>query len=83
MFKSQKYKNKIRYDADITFSSARIPKASKVRTEVRDISSDALILVADGNIESFLKKRVHEGERHNPKQINRIETVSFWRNEYQ
>lgn len=75
--------NKIRYDADITFTSARIAKSSKVRIEVRDTGSNALILVADGDVESFLKKHIHKGQRYNQKQANSIETVSFWRNEYE
>lgn len=83
VLKTPKQKNKTSYDADITFTSAKISKQSKVRIEVRDASSDALILVADGNIESFLNKHIHEGQRYDQKQFNSIETVSFWRNEYE
>lgn len=82
VLKSPKEINKIFYDANITFTSARISKTSTIRIEVRDGSSGELILSTEGDIESFLSKPLREGE---PvcKHANSIETISFWRDDYQ
>lgn len=82
VLKSPKELNKISYDANITFTSARISKTSTIRIEVWDTSSSTLILSTEGDVESFLKQPLREGE---PvcKHSNSIETISFWRDEYQ
>lgn len=82
VLKSPKEMNKISYDANITFTSARISKKSTIRIEVRDVGSGTLIFDTEGDVESFLKQPLREGE---PvcKHANSIETVSFWRDEYQ
>lgn len=84
MLKSPKQKYKVRYDPDITFTTARISKNSTIQIEVRDANSDDLIFDINGGLDFFLKKRLHEADliRKHHKQRNRIETMSFWRDEY-
>lgn len=84
VLKSPKEMNKISYDANITFTTGRILKTSTIRIEVKDASSGDLILETEGDVESFLKKPVRESETgcKHTYNVNSIETVSFWRDDY-
>ena len=79
--------NKISYDIDQTFTTSRISKDSTVKIEVWNAYSgqfwgaDTLLLSTEGNIESFLKEPLREGEKV-CKDFNSIETMSFWQDEF-
>lgn len=85
MLKTPKQKSKVRYDANVTFTTARISKNSTIEINVRDANSDDLILNMKGDVEYFVKTRIYEshGSKKDLTEPNRIETVSFWRDEYQ
>lgn len=74
------------YDVNSIFTSAKIPKTSIVKLEIWDASSrfwgrDALILSTVGNIDSFLNEPLRKGV-YISGDVNSIETMSFWLNDY-
>lgn len=75
-------RNKLRYDANVTFTTARIAKNSLIDLYVLDAGSDAVIFNVNGTVDYYLKHQTHKGEELRKKLQNRIETVSFWRDEY-
>lgn len=74
------------YEADITFTTLRIPKNSTIEIQIWDESSafwekTELILQSKGDVDSFLNEPLRKGVMINGKR-NEIETISFWQNEY-
>lgn len=87
VLKTEKQVNKFSFDPKVTFTTAKIPKNSTVRIEIWHAKSafwdrDSLILTTDGDIDSFLKQPLREVD-HQLKNDNFVETVSFWRDEYE
>ena len=78
------------YDADTTFTTAKIPKTSTIKIEIvrskskknGNSSKDKLILSSMGEIRSFLEHPLRTGAKINGG-TNRIETISFWQDEYE
>lgn len=85
MIETSKLLKRFSFDAKITFTTAKIRKNSRIKIEVWHVkhgfwSSDGLIQSVEGNIESFLNEPLRQGH-HAYKNDNRIETISFWRDE--
>lgn len=69
-----------------TFTSIKIPKTSTIRIEIWDARSgyfekDMLILKSEGDVNSFLSEPIRRGV-YVLGDLNRIETLSFWIDEY-
>lgn len=69
-----------------TFTSMKIPKTSKIRIEIWDARSgyfekDMLVLKNEGDVDSFLSEPIRRGV-YVLGDLNRIETMSFWIDEY-
>lgn len=87
---SPKRTDKTLHDVDITYETAKIPKNSTIKLEIWDAngsafwSSEKLLFSTDGDIDSFLNEPVRKGaiEVHNLDDVNSIETMSFWLDEY-
>lgn len=77
------------YDPQITYTTGKIPKNNAtIKIEVWDASSeffekDALIQRTEGNIDSFLNEPIRLGVKADEYLQNTIETMSFWRDEYE
>lgn len=75
------------FDAKITFTTAKIDKNATIRIEIWDakkfMNPNILVFSKIGTVNSFLnKQRRAEGDNF-ARNANRIETVSFWRDEYE
>lgn len=87
VLRTETVKSKESYDVDKTFTTARIPETAPIKIEIwnsktDDANKDKLILRTKGNIESFLKQPLRVGTKFE-KKFNRIETLSFWQDEYE
>lgn len=80
--------NGFSFDAKITFTTAKIQKNSTIIIEIWDarkglMNPNVLLFRKKGTVNSFLnKQRRAEGDNFD-EHANRIETVSFWRDEYE
>lgn len=75
------------FNADVTFTTSKIPKNSTIMIQIWDASAafwekDALILNTEGDIDSFLNEPLREGVIIKDNR-NAIETVPFWQDEYE
>lgn len=86
MMRTNTEKNKISYDVDKIFTSAKIPKTATIKIEIWNSKSNAkedkLILSSEGDVNSFLEQPLRTGA-HFDQGDNRIETISFWQDEYE
>lgn len=87
MFETPKLLNQFAFDAKVTFTTLKIRKNSIVRIEVWHVrrtffDEDGLIQSVEGDIKSYLNEPLRQGD-HFYEAENRIETISFWRDEYQ
>lgn len=73
---------------DITYQSEKVPKTSNIKLEiwVNYINifwtNEKLIFQSKGDIESFLTQPFRK-DNQTSTVINTIETISFWRDEYE
>lgn len=73
---------------DITYQSEKVPKTSNIKLEiwVNYINifwtNEKLIFQSEGDIESFLTQPFRK-DNQTSTVINTIETISFWRDEYE
>lgn len=86
VMKTEMEKGKTSYNVDKTFTSTRIPKTSTIKIEIWRSKSlahhhEKIILRTEGNVESFLKQPIRSGA-HFEHGDNRIETMSFWQDDY-
>lgn len=85
---SPKRSYKALHDADITYETAKIAKNSTIKLEIWNGGSfwtrERMIFTTDGDIDSFLKQpiRIGIGEVQTLDNVNSIETMSFWLDEY-
>lgn len=75
------------FDAKVTFTTAKLRKNSKIKIEVWHVKrsfwdTHGLIQSVEGDVESFLNEPIRKGI-HVYGDDNHIETISFWRDEYQ
>lgn len=88
LLKTTRSINGFSFDAKITFTTAKIWKNSTIQIEIWDakkgfMNPNQLIFSKKGTVNSFLnKQRRAEGDDFS-ENANRIETVSFWRDEYE
>lgn len=78
-------KNLFIYDADITYTTFKIPKESRIEIKVKDKMTigpldDNLILYTKGYVDDFLKEQ-YRGDVFIKEKQNAIHTVSFWQDE--
>lgn len=86
VLKTEIEKGKFHYDVDKTFTTEKIPRKSTIKIEVWRSKSMAshqekIILSTEGDVDSFLKQPIRTGA-HFDRGDNRIETMSFWQDEY-
>lgn len=87
MLQTSKLRKQFSFDARITFTTPKIRKNSKIKIEVWHVKrifwdTDGLIQSIEGDVESYLREPLRQGD-HVYKKFNFIETMSFWRDEYQ
>lgn len=87
VLRTSKETDKFVTNANKTFASVKIPKESIIKIEIWDAKSgffesqDALILKSEGDVASFLNEPIRKGV-HVWGDLNKIETLSFWVDEY-
>lgn len=86
VIKTKKQVDKFMSSVDKTFMSAKIPKTSTIKIEIWDASSgfwesDTLIMRTEGDVNSFLNEPLRRGI-YAYGDVNAIETMSFWTDEY-
>lgn len=87
---SPKRADKTLHDVDITYETAKISWNSTIKLEVWDVgsmpwSSPKMIFSTEGDVESFLTGPVRKSansEAHSLDDVNSIETMSFWLDEF-
>lgn len=83
-------KNKYSYVVDKTYTSGRIPKTATIKIEVWNSKTEKLsasrreklIQRSEGDIDSYLDHPLRIGAQIEGS-ANRIETMSFWQDEYE
>lgn len=90
VFESPKKTETIYANDDITIETEKIPKASIIKLELWSSdrifwSNDKLIFSSEGDIQSFLTQPFRKDAQNSTDiySIETIETISFWRDEYQ
>ncbi|XP_037037364.1 uncharacterized protein LOC119075076 [Bradysia coprophila] len=92
LFETQSKTDTYTFDVDVVYTSPKISKQSMMKVELYDDDGDdnpELILRAEGNIDSFLRRGfrsfpvVHTTTSGRNIQLsNFVDTVSFWQDEY-
>lgn len=88
LLKTTRSINGFSFDAKITFTTSKILKNSTIRIEIWDsrkgfMNPNVKIFGIKGTVNAFLnKQRSGDGDNFS-ENANRIETVSFWRDEYE
>lgn len=85
VMKTHTEKDEYTYDVDKTFTTGKISKKSKITIEVwrpKTLGHDKLIMRTEGDVDSYLKEPLRVGA-HFAHGDNRIETMSFWKDEYE
>lgn len=80
--------NGFSFDAKITFTTGKIQKNSAITIEIWDakkgfMNPNVLLFSKKGTVNSFLKNQSRAEGDNFAEHANRIETVSFWRDEYE